>query len=147
MTLGCLHNMRCWTRQKLTTNKCQSGPRPDVDDVNVKMSGWKPGQLSNTRHATLHTTGPPFQDLTSGWNDNDWNRVVRKQHRMAISPSTQVTCAIYFFVGSKKYLSIQSKHAKLMKYWQLYGKKTPKRRHIFTKFSGEEPPDPPSWSS
>ncbi len=41
-------------------------------------------------------------------------RVVRKQRRTAISPATQVTCAIYFFVKSKKYLSIQSKHAKLM---------------------------------
>ncbi len=34
---------------------------------------FKPGQLSNMRHATQHTPhdtrqpGPPFQDLTSGW--------------------------------------------------------------------------------
>ncbi len=44
------------------------------------------------------------------------DRVVRKQRRMAISPATLVTCAVSFFARSKKYSSIQSKHAKLMKY-------------------------------
>ncbi len=70
-------------------------------------------------------------------------RVVRKQRRTAISPATQVTCTVYFFVRSKKYLSIQSKHAN----WQLYGKMITKSRHIFTKVYGGGPPYHPSWSS
>ncbi len=37
-----------------------------------------------------------------------------------------LTYVVYFFVRSKKYLSIQSKHAKMMKYRQLYGKMTTK---------------------
>ena len=41
-------------------------------------------------------------------------RAVSKRWPTALSPATQVTCAVYFFVISKKYLSIQSKYAKLM---------------------------------
>ncbi len=73
-------------------------------------------------------------------------RVVRKQRHTAISPATKMTCAVYFCVRSKEYFSIPSKHAKLMKYWQLYAKILTKLRHIFTKFSEEGPPDPPSLS-
>ncbi len=39
-------------------------------------------------------------------------RVVRKQPRVAISPATQLTCAVYFLVRSKKYLSVESKQGK-----------------------------------
>ncbi len=53
-------------------------------------------------------------------------KVVRKQRRTAISPATQLTCAIHFFVRSKKYLSISRKQGGEIKYWQLYAKITTK---------------------
>ena len=72
--------------------------------------------------------------------DGQGGRVVRKQRRTAISPATQLTCAVYFFVRSKKYSSISSKQGKKIKYWQLYAKMTTK--WIFSQ--NFLAPDPPS---
>ncbi len=75
-------------------------------------------------------------------------RVVRKQRRTAISSATKVTCTVYFFVRSQKYLSVQSNHAKFMKYllttvWQ----NDHQMKTYFPKIFWGRSPRPPSWSS
>ena len=73
-------------------------------------------------------------------------RVVQKQRRTAISPATQLTCAVYFFYQIKEifmHFKCGEKRSNIDKCMPM----TTKWRHIFTKSSGGGPPVPPSLGS